>query len=108
MFTSIIRAPLLFFNVNPSGRILNRFSKDIGSVDEYLPNALMDCFQIILNLFGAILVVFILNIYLLVPTLMLGLLILVLRRIYLQTSRSIKRLEATSIYTLNSTWELIN
>lgn len=35
-----------FFNTNNSGRILNRFSKDMGAIDEMLPNALMDCLQV--------------------------------------------------------------
>lgn len=32
-----------FFNKNTSGRILNRFSKDIGSIDSVLPQVLVDC-----------------------------------------------------------------
>lgn len=28
------------------GRILNRFSKDMGAIDEMLPAALMDCIQV--------------------------------------------------------------
>lgn len=35
-----------FFNVNPSGRILNRFSKDIGAVDETLPSTITDFVQV--------------------------------------------------------------
>lgn len=30
MFSSVIQAPVTFFDANPVGRILNRFSKDIG------------------------------------------------------------------------------
>lgn len=43
LFRGITRATMYFFNTNPSGRILNRFSKDIGSIDTTLPVALMDC-----------------------------------------------------------------
>lgn len=42
LFRGITRAWMRFFNANPSGRILNRFSTDIGSIDTVLPLALMD------------------------------------------------------------------
>jgi hypothetical protein len=29
-----------------SGQILNRFSKDMGSIDEILPQTLVDCVQV--------------------------------------------------------------
>lgn len=43
LFRGITRSTMYFFNTNPSSRILNRFSKDIGSIDTTLPVALMDC-----------------------------------------------------------------
>ena len=30
-----------------AGRVLNRFSKDMGAVDEQLPKALLECLQVI-------------------------------------------------------------
>lgn len=38
----MIKATMKFFNNNPSGRILNRFSKDLGAIDEYLPSVIGD------------------------------------------------------------------
>lgn len=35
-----------FFDTNPSGRIMNRFSKDMGAIDEFLPKALLDSSQV--------------------------------------------------------------
>jgi hypothetical protein len=37
MLRSVLHAPLAFFHTTPTGRILNVFSKDQGSVDEQLP-----------------------------------------------------------------------
>lgn len=33
MFFKVMSAPMRFFNVNPKGRILNRFSRDLGFID---------------------------------------------------------------------------
>lgn len=40
MFRAISRAKMLFFNMNPSGRILNRFSRNVDSVDTALPQTM--------------------------------------------------------------------
>ncbi|CAK1548503.1 unnamed protein product [Leptosia nina] len=96
MFSSITRAPMRFFHTNPSGRILNRFSKDMGAVDEVLPSALLDVLQIGLSLIGIVIVVAIVNFWLLIPTLAIGFIFYGLRIFYIASSRSIKRLEGVT------------
>lgn len=46
MFNNIVYSPMRFFNLNPSGRILNRFSRDIGCLDETLPMTILDTVQV--------------------------------------------------------------
>lgn len=46
MFSKIVYATMYFFNTNPSGRVLNRFSKDMGAVDENLPMAATDALSV--------------------------------------------------------------
>ncbi|VVC32358.1 Hypothetical protein CINCED_3A013682 [Cinara cedri] len=96
MFNAITRATMYFFNTNSSGRILNRFSKDMGAIDEMLPIALMDCIQIGLTLMGIIIVVGLVNVYLMIPTAIVGIIFYKLRVFYLSTSRSVKRLEGVT------------
>ncbi|XP_050579550.1 probable multidrug resistance-associated protein lethal(2)03659 isoform X2 [Bombus affinis] len=96
MFRCISRATMKFFNTNPSGRVLNRFSKDMGAIDEVLPIALIDSLQIGLSLLGIIVVVAIANYWLLIPTVVIGIIFYYIRVFYLATSRSVKRLEGVT------------
>lgn len=93
MFNSIIHTNMQFFHTNPSGRIMNRFSKDMGSVDELLPKAIMDASQIVLMMAGSLLVAVSVNMYFLIPIVIMGLLFWFIRKIYLKTSKNAKRLE---------------
>lgn len=97
MFRGITRAAMYFFNTNPSGRILNRFSKDMGQIDEILPSVMIDVIQIFLSLFGIVVVIAVVNPLYLVPTLLLAIIFYYLRTFYLKTSRNVKRLEAISM-----------
>ncbi|XP_067014552.2 probable multidrug resistance-associated protein lethal(2)03659 isoform X2 [Anabrus simplex] len=96
MFNSITRATMTFFNTNPSGRILNRFSKDMGNIDEVLPITMIECFQIILILLTIAVMVSVLNYWLLIPTAVVAVVFSLLRLVFLSTSRSIKRLEGVT------------
>ncbi|XP_047033956.1 ATP-binding cassette sub-family C member 4-like isoform X2 [Helicoverpa zea] len=93
MFESISRSPMSFFHSNPSGRILNRFSKDMGAVDEMLPQAMIDCFQIILNLAGVLLVILMTDITLSIPIAAAMVIFYIFRVIYIRTTGAVKRLE---------------
>ncbi|EDW59850.1 probable multidrug resistance-associated protein lethal(2)03659 [Drosophila virilis] len=96
MFRGIARAAMYFFNTNPSGRILNRFSKDLGQLDEVLPTIMLDVVQIFLLLAGVLVVICITNPYYLLLTFVLGIIFYYIREFYLKTSRDVKRLEAVA------------
>ncbi|XP_017337542.1 multidrug resistance-associated protein 4 isoform X1 [Ictalurus punctatus] len=96
MFNCILRTPVHFFDINPTGRILNRFSKDIGHIDSMLPLTFVDFIQVFLQIVGVIAVATSVIPWILVPVLPLLIVFLFLRRYFLQTSRDIKRLEATT------------
>ncbi|KAB0797841.1 hypothetical protein PPYR_08834 [Photinus pyralis] len=93
MFNSIIRGTMRFFNTNPSGRILNRFAKDMGAIDELLPTAMLDYVQLSLMVLGIIGIISSVNPWLLIPTVVIGVIFYFIRKLYLTISRSVKRLE---------------
>ncbi|KPI96267.1 putative multidrug resistance-associated protein lethal(2)03659 [Papilio xuthus] len=94
MFRGVSNAPMWFFHHNPSGRILNRFSKDIGQVDSSLPVTLLDCIGFFLEIVSVLVVVCLANWWLLLPTAVVAFLLYLLRELFLGTSRELKRIEA--------------
>ncbi|KAL1501385.1 hypothetical protein ABEB36_006713 [Hypothenemus hampei] len=93
IFYSVINAPMRFFDMNPSGRILNRFSKDVGSVDEMLPKAILDACQLILMALGSIVLITVVNPIFLIVVAIIGTISMAIRHVYLKSSKNIKRLE---------------
>nr|CAD7572167.1 unnamed protein product [Timema californicum] len=95
-----------FFDTNLSGRVLNRFSKDMGSVDEMLPKTLIEATQvtttsvrflkIFLVMAGILVMVTVVNYLLMVPMVFVGLLFYKIRQIYLGTGQDMKRLEGAT------------
>nr|XP_056718111.1 ATP-binding cassette sub-family C member 4 [Euleptes europaea] len=96
MFVSILKAPVLFFDRNPIGRILNRFSKDIGHLDDLLPLTFLDFTQVMFQICGVVGVAVVVIPWILIPLVPLLILFILLRRYFLDTSRDIKRLESTT------------
>uniref|UniRef100_A0AAX7U2Q5 Multidrug resistance-associated protein 4 n=1 Tax=Astatotilapia calliptera TaxID=8154 RepID=A0AAX7U2Q5_ASTCA len=95
MFNAILRTPIRFFDINPIGRILNRFSKDIGYLDSLLPWTFVDFIQVSLTS-AVIAVAAVIIPWILIPVVPLLVVFLFLRCYFLQTSRDIKRLESTT------------
>ncbi|CAH1981029.1 unnamed protein product [Acanthoscelides obtectus] len=93
MFSCILQAPMRFFDTNPSGRILNRFSKDMGALDELLPKAALDAIQVFLVMFGILIMVFIVTPLMVIPAIILGLIFYWFRSVYIGSAQDIKRLE---------------
>ena len=47
MLAAVLAAPIAFFERNPMGRILNRFSSDVAKVDDLLPQTVFDFLQVL-------------------------------------------------------------
>ncbi|XP_060250612.1 ATP-binding cassette sub-family C member 4-like isoform X23 [Ovis aries] len=96
MLETILRAPVLFFHRNPIGRILNRFSKDIGHMDDLLPLTFQDFIQAFLLVVGVVGVMVAAVPWTAIPVIPLGIIFFFLRRYFLETSQDVKRLECTT------------
>lgn len=102
LLSHILKLPMSFFNINLSGRIFNRFSQDINSLDVILPLQLREW----TSAFFTVISIFIL---LSVPTPIFSLFLVflvilysIILRYHLATSRQLKRLESVTkspIYT---------
>ncbi|XP_036142954.1 multidrug resistance-associated protein 4 isoform X2 [Monomorium pharaonis] len=96
MFSNLLNAPMSFFNTNPSGRILNRFSKDMGTMDEMLPRVMLEALQMICLVCSVMIMEVILNPWMLLIVMVLIVLFFFATKFYLSTSQNVKRLEGVT------------
>ncbi|XP_065902912.1 ATP-binding cassette sub-family C member 4-like isoform X2 [Dysidea avara] len=94
MFKAILRAPILFFDTNPVGRVLNRFSSDIGLMDSLLPYMFLQFFTLLLMIFSYMLIACVANHWLSIPAVVIIVSLTFLRYYFLHASRGVQRLEA--------------
>uniref|UniRef100_A0AC11DID8 Uncharacterized protein n=1 Tax=Ovis aries TaxID=9940 RepID=A0AC11DID8_SHEEP len=96
MLESILRAPVLFFNRNSIGRILNRFSKDIGHMDDLLPQIFQDFIQTFLLVIGVMGMMVAVIPWVAILVIPFGIIFFVVQWYFLRTSRDVKRLESAA------------
>ncbi|KAJ3122663.1 Multidrug resistance-associated protein 4 [Physocladia obscura] len=96
MLHSVYRSPMSFFQQNPHGRLMNRFSKDINLADEMLPLTFFDFAQCSFLICGTFAVAIAIVPYVLVTVPIIAFVFVYLLRYYLATSRQIKRIESVT------------
>uniref|UniRef100_A0A8C5EQL8 Cystic fibrosis transmembrane conductance regulator n=1 Tax=Gouania willdenowi TaxID=441366 RepID=A0A8C5EQL8_GOUWI len=94
MFSAVLRAPMAVLNTMKTGRIMNRFTKDMATIDDMLPLVLFDLIQLTLIVAGAIFTVSIIRPYIFIAAIPLALIFVVLRKYFLRTGQQLKLLEA--------------
>ena len=107
IFSSLMQAPIRFFDQTPIGIIMNRVSRDIAIIDDQLPPTAYDANNILLNSFAIFLMCAILNYYVVIPFIFLLIGIYYTCNFYVETARRLKRLEGMArsplFQQLNST-----
>ncbi|GAB2241604.1 hypothetical protein Droror1_Dr00018379 [Drosera rotundifolia] len=94
MLSAMLKAPMVFFHTNPVGRIINRFSKDLGDIDRNVANFVnmfMGQFWQLLSTFTLIGIVSTISLWAIMP---LMILFYAAYLYYQSTSREVKRLDS--------------
>lgn len=92
----VLRAPTVFFDTNPVGRIINRFSKDQDAIDNLLPESLRGVLSTFMNIVFALAVVVFsssISLIFIIPSLFIY---YYYQKLYRDTSRELKRLDNLS------------
>ena len=93
--TSVIMSPLCFFEGNPTGRILNRFSRDTFNIDDKLPFTLNITLAMSFSVFSSCAVICASNYPVIGILLLVSLIYYQFQRLYRGSSRQLRRLQAT-------------
>ncbi|XP_050432447.1 multidrug resistance-associated protein 1 isoform X1 [Adelges cooleyi] len=94
--TRIFKNPIRVFDTTPAGRILNRVSKDIDTIDNTLPFILRSTIQTVFSVIGTLVVISYSTPIFITVIFPIGIVYYFIQRFYVATSRQLKRLESVS------------
>ncbi|CAI5475322.1 unnamed protein product [Closterium sp. Yama58-4] len=94
LLARVLRLPMAFFDSQPSGRLLNRFTRDMEQMDLQLPDTLLSYLSCLFQVVFAILVIVIVTPPFLLPLIPLLLLYHRIQTIYIAASRELKRIDS--------------
>ncbi|KAL7422691.1 hypothetical protein Q5752_001982 [Cryptotrichosporon argae] len=95
LLDSVMHSTIRFFNTTPVGRIINRFTKDVETIDGSLNWTLRTIIIYVASLISAIVLVAVIVPSFLLPAAVISYLYYRYSVIYLKTGRSLRRLEST-------------
>ena len=96
MLSNVLRAPTSFFDTTPKGRIVNRFAKDIDYVDRSIPLTFNAMLRLGFGVVGIIAVISYTSPIFLAVFAPLTVLYWFAQKLYVATSRQLKRLESNT------------
>nr|XP_056722202.1 multidrug resistance-associated protein 1-like [Euleptes europaea] len=93
---NVLRCPMSFFERTPSGNLVNRFSKEIDTIDSTIPQVIKMFMGSLFNVIGACIIILLATPIAAVVIPPLGFVYFFVQRFYVATSRQLKRLESVS------------
>ncbi|XP_042357577.1 canalicular multispecific organic anion transporter 1 isoform X2 [Plectropomus leopardus] len=96
LLNNILRVPMLFFDTTPIGRVVNRFAKDIFTVDEAIPQSFRSWLLCLLGVLGTLFVICLATPFFTIIILPLALIYYFVQCFYVATSRQLRRLDSVS------------
>lgn len=93
---NVLRSPMSFFERTPSGNLVNRFSKELDTVDSMIPQVVKMFMGSLFNVIGACIIILLATPIAAVIIPPLGLVYFFVQKFYVASSRQLKRLESVS------------
>ncbi|KAF9419736.1 hypothetical protein BGZ94_009323 [Podila epigama] len=94
LLTRILNSPVRFFDTTPLGRIMNRFTKDIETVDQEVAPIASNLMFDFLGTMTVVLMISFVTPQFLFAAFFISILFVIMATLYLRTSRELKRLES--------------
>uniref|UniRef100_A0A672I6Q9 ATP-binding cassette, sub-family C (CFTR/MRP), member 2 n=1 Tax=Salarias fasciatus TaxID=181472 RepID=A0A672I6Q9_SALFA len=96
LLKNMMRVPMIFFDTTPIGRVVNRFAKDIFTIDEAIPNSLRSWILCLLGVLGTLFVICLATPFFTIVLVPLAIIYYFVQRFYVATSRQLRRLDSVS------------
>lgn len=96
LLNGVLKAPMMFFERTPSGRILNRFGKDTEAIDQHIPGVLMEALGCFFTIGATLTVITLATPVAIIALVPLAFIYFRIQHAFRVTSREVKRLESIS------------
>uniref|UniRef100_A0A8C5JW82 MRP2 protein n=1 Tax=Junco hyemalis TaxID=40217 RepID=A0A8C5JW82_JUNHY len=96
LLSNILHAPMSFFDTTPVGRIINRFAKDIFTVDETIPSTFRTWISCFMGIISTLIVICLATPFFAVVIIPLSIFYYFVLRFYVATSRQLRRLDSVT------------
>ncbi|XP_025906528.1 canalicular multispecific organic anion transporter 1 [Nothoprocta perdicaria] len=96
LLSNILHVPMSFFDTTPTGRIVNRFAKDIFTIDETIPMSFRSWLSCFMGIISTLLMISLATPFFALIIIPLGIFYYFVLRFYVSTSRQLRRLDSVT------------